>query len=175
MNDLALAIKERLPAREVFEAYGFNIGRGGFVSCPFHEGDRTGSLKIYDGTKGWHCFGCGAGDSVIDFAMKLFSLDFKSACAKLNDDFGLGLNLGHKPTKKEMSAVLETRRKAEQKRQQDEIYYNARAQAHRYLWDVIKERAPMAIGDEINPEYAEALKKQAVLEWWLDENISIGR
>lgn len=150
MNELALAIKERLPARDVFETYGFSVGRGGFIRCPFHDGDRTGSLKVYDGTEGWHCFGCGAGNSVIDFAMKLFDLNFREACAKLNADFCLGLDLGRKPTKSELSAILEARRKAEEKRRLDNIHYNAIAQAHRCLWDTIKEQAPASIADEIS-------------------------
>ena len=67
-NDLARQIKEHLTARQVVELYGFHPDRGGYIQCPFHAGDNHGSLKVYDGDKsGWHCFGCGAGGSVIDF------------------------------------------------------------------------------------------------------------
>lgn len=87
-------IKARLPAREVLEHYGFTVDRAGFCSCPFHQGDNTGSLKVYDGSGGWHCFACGAGSSVIDFVMRHFGLPFDAAIEKLNEDFGLGLPIG---------------------------------------------------------------------------------
>ena len=87
-------IKQRLPAREVLERYGFHVDRSGFCRCPFHQGDNTGSLKVYDGSGGWHCFACGAGSSVIDFVMLHLGLPFGAAQEKLNEDFGLGLPIG---------------------------------------------------------------------------------
>ena len=104
--DLASQIKERLTAQEVVEFYGFHPDRSGFIQCPFHQGDRHASLKVYSGNKtGWHCFGCGAGGSVIDFVMKLFDIDFRQACVRLNMDFSLGLT-GERPTHAERSALL---------------------------------------------------------------------
>lgn len=108
-NDLARQIKEHLTVRQVVELYGFHPDRGGYIQCPFHAGDNHGSLKVYDGNKtGWHCFGCGAGGSVIDFVMRLFGLSFAQACLKLNCDFGLGLT-GERPSMAERSALLEAR------------------------------------------------------------------
>lgn len=52
MNDLAGAIRRALTAREVVEHYGFHPNRSGFIQCPFHQGDRHGSLKVYDGERG---------------------------------------------------------------------------------------------------------------------------
>ena len=92
MVDLASEIKGRLTAQEVFEFYGFQPDRSGFLQCPLHQGDRHGSLKVYEGGRGWHCFGCGRGGSVIDFVMELFGLSFHEACLKLNEDFRLGLS-----------------------------------------------------------------------------------
>ena len=115
-NDLARQIKERLTTRQVVELYGFHPDRGGYIQCPFHTGDNHGSLKVYDGSKtGWHCFGCGAGGSVIDFVMRLFGLSFAQACLKLNCDFGLGLT-GERPSMAERSALLEARREKRRKK-----------------------------------------------------------
>ena len=108
-SDLAAEIKERLTARQVIEAYGFHPNRAGYIQCPFHAGDRHGSLKIYDGDKtGWHCFGCGAGSTVIDFVMKLFNINFRQACLRLDADFSLGLT-GKMSSAAEISAVLAAR------------------------------------------------------------------
>jgi hypothetical protein len=46
----------------------------GKVPCPFHE-DRTPSLHCYPDDGGWHCFGCGAGGSIIDFGAGLYDIE----------------------------------------------------------------------------------------------------
>ena len=115
-SDLAAEIKERLTARQVIEAYGFHPNRAGYIQCPFHAGDRHGSLKIYDGDKtGWHCFGCGAGSTVIDFVMKLFNINFRQACLRLDADFSLGLT-GKTSSAAEISAVPAGRKQREKQR-----------------------------------------------------------
>ena len=96
--------------RQVAERYGFDPNRSGFIKCPFHQGDRTASLKIYPGDKGFHCFGCGAHGSVIDFVMRLFDLSFPQAVVRLSSDFNLGLT-AHRLTRREASKILEDRRK----------------------------------------------------------------
>lgn len=80
--------------RDICARYGIEVNRSGFARCPFHSGDRTPSLKIYEGMRGFHCFGCGKHGGVIDFAMQYFSLDFRQAVVKLNGDFSLNLPLG---------------------------------------------------------------------------------
>lgn len=62
-------IKQRLPAREMFEFYGFPVNRGGFACCPFH-GEKTPSCKVcvfcdhcnvfWDYTNGPYLFLCDA-------------------------------------------------------------------------------------------------------------------
>lgn len=89
MNE-AEQIKRMLTAREVAVHYGFYPNRNGYICCPFHN-EKTGSLKIYDGYDGWHCFGCHKGGSVIDFVRELEGLSFVDACKKLDHDFHLGL------------------------------------------------------------------------------------
>lgn len=81
-------LKRMLPMEEVARHYGFEPNRSGFICCPFH-GEKTASLKIYPGDRGWHCFGCGEGGDVIRFVMKLFGLTFPQALTRLKFDFGL--------------------------------------------------------------------------------------
>ena len=132
-NDLARQIKEHLTARQVVELYGFHPDRGGYIQCPFHAGDNHGSLKVYDGDKsGWHCFGCGAGGSVIDFVMRLFGLSFAQACLKLNCDFGLGLT-GERPSMAERSALLEARRREAQEKEAAAALYREKAAEYQTL------------------------------------------
>lgn len=112
----AREIRDRVTAAEALPFYGLTVDRAGFCKCPFHQGDNTGSLKVYDGSGGWHCFGCGAGSSVIDFVMLHFGLPFGGAMEKLNEDFGLGLPIG-----RELSADDRARAAAESRKRKEEM------------------------------------------------------
>lgn len=114
MNE-ASRIKEMLTAREVAAHYGFYPNRNGYICCPFHN-EKTGSLKIYDGHDGWHCFGCHKGGSVIDFVRELDGLSFSEACKKLDRDFNLGLY--REKTFRERRAISVSALKAAQERQE---------------------------------------------------------
>ena len=173
-SDLATEIKERLTARQVIEAYGFHPNRAGYIQCPFHAGDRHGSLKIYDGDKtGWHCFGCGAGSTVIDFVMKLFNINFRQACLRLDADFSLGLT-GKRPSAAEISAVLAARRQEAERKAAADCEYRRKAAEHCYWWQVKKLFEPDTADADvgyIHPLYAEAIKRLPSLEYWLDEHL----
>lgn len=165
---MAAEIKRALPARDVLEHYGFQPGRTGFLQCPFHQGDKHGSLKVYDGERGWHCFGCGRGGSVIDFVMELFGIGFREACLRLNEEFHLGLS-DRKPSRAEVSALLRARQEAEARREREAEEYRQMAEEHRYWWEVLK------YFDFPHPLWCEAVKRQPYLEDWLDENLGAGR
>ena len=168
--DLASQIKERLTAREVVEFYGFFPNRAGFLQCPFHQGDRHGSLKVYSGAGGWHCFGCGAGGSVIDFAMHLFGIDFRQACLRLNTDFALGLT-ERRPSRAERSALLEARRREAERKAALELEIMEKTTEHRYWWEAKKYFAPSPGDTVFHPLYLEALERLPFLEYWLDEHM----
>lgn len=172
MNDLAGEIKRALPARDVFEHYGFRPNRSGFIQCPFHQGDRHGSLKVYDGDRGWHCFGCGAGGSVIDFAMRLFDLDFKGACLRLNEDFRLGLS-SQRPTRAELSALVQARQEAEAKKEAEVKEIRKKCEEHRYWWNIKQNFEPNTPEELsiVHPLYVEACKQLPRLEEWLDQHM----
>ena len=41
-------IKRTYSMASIIGRYGFGPNRAGFISCPFHTGDRTASMKIYE-------------------------------------------------------------------------------------------------------------------------------
>ncbi|MDD4844897.1 MAG: CHC2 zinc finger domain-containing protein [Anaerotignum sp.] len=94
MIDLFNEIKRVLTMREVAQKYGFEIDRKGWIVCPLHN-DHKPSLKLYPNDRGWYCFACGIGGSVIDFVSHVFKLSAIEAAKKLNDDFSLGLYNEH--------------------------------------------------------------------------------
>lgn len=134
MTDIAAEIKRLVPMTQAAPFYGVEIGPGGFCRCPFH-GERTGSMKVYDGERGWHCFGCHEGGSVIDFVMKLHGLSFVDAEKRLDADFRLGLFQDEQDAKARQRAARAARERQkaleERDRQHMEIWtrYNAALEA----------------------------------------------
>lgn len=172
---MAEEIKARLTMQEVVEYYGFQVGRSGFIKCPFHQGDHTASLKVYPGSGGWHCFGCNAGGTVIDFVMRLFNLNFKQAVLRLNADFRLGLT-SSKPDRAARSGALEARREEQRKKDQAEENFRYMASECHYWKDVLEAFQPVRQGDAIwyHPLYVEAVKRLPYIEYWLDDYIEKG-
>ena len=92
LSEAAEYIKANIPVSSVVRLYGYEPDSRGFMRCPFHH-DPTPSLKIYDagGRRGWYCFGCHAGGSVIDFVMKHDVCSFPSAVKAIDHYLNLGL------------------------------------------------------------------------------------
>ena len=67
--------------------------------CPFHE-DKTPSFIVTPGKNLFHCLGCGAGGSVIDFIMKHDGLSFRHAVEVLKSNQASVLVVSSAPTKK---------------------------------------------------------------------------
>lgn len=59
--------------------------------CPFHNDD-TPSLTVYPQTNTFHCFGCKAGSSVIDFYKEIEQVSFPQACRDLALEFGIPIS-----------------------------------------------------------------------------------
>lgn len=170
-SDVANQIKQALTMQEVVERYGFSPNRSGYIQCPFHAGDDHGSLKIYPDNRGWHCFGCNAGGSIIDFTMRLFDIGFQQAVIRLDMDFNLGLTQAKRTSKAEQSVILEARRREAEQKAAFEQEYRKKAAEFRYWWEITKHFAPAPGADVLHPFYAEALWRLSILEYWLDENI----
>ena len=173
--DMAYEIKRSLTAREVAEHYGFQVNRAGFMQCPFHGGDHTASLKLYDGQGGFHCFGCGANGSVIDFVMRLFDLNFRQAVLRINADFHLGLT-SSKPDHAARSAALEARREEQRRKAHAEANFWFMTNEFRYWKEIRNTFQPIQQGDVVffHPLYVEAVKRLPYIEYWLDDFIEKG-
>lgn len=119
-------IKSAVSMREVCNKYGFPVSRSGYICCPFHA-EKTASLHVYDGDRGWFCFGCGEGGDVISFVSRLFGLTFTETLSKMNSDFNLGLPLGE-TRRSIMDELAAIRRHLERRAEREE---RERAEAER--------------------------------------------
>lgn len=70
-------IKSEYSMRDIAANYGLVPNRAGFISCPFHQGDRTPSMKLYD--KDYHCHACGANGDIFTFVQKIENVSFREA------------------------------------------------------------------------------------------------
>lgn len=108
-------INTSLTTKEVAVRYGFEPNSKGFICCPFHN-EKTASMKIYPDTRGFYCFGCGAGGDTVKFVGRLFNLDYQDTLKKLDEDFNLCLF--KKPT---LTRKREIKNRAKQEKMQREF------------------------------------------------------
>lgn len=120
MNNYADEIKARVPLLDLLAFYGFHpiFNR---MACPFHNGQDRNMLVSNNFYK---CFVCGESGDIFTFVQRYFGLDFNAACAKINDDFSLGLPIGKQLTMAEQTEAdrknAERRRKAEERKRRHE-------------------------------------------------------
>ena len=157
-------IKSRISTKEVLRYYGVNINSRGFAKCPFHN-EKTASMKVYDGDRGYHCFGCGKNGDIIDFVRDYFGTSFQDAVKKLNDDFSLGLPIGEKLSRnkqRELAKEAYKRRKQiesknnELKKLDDEYWKNYDELLR--LQNNLEKYKPTDIDEEWHPLYVEAVQ-----------------
>ena len=122
-------IKKTYSMREIAERYGFQVDRAGFIHCPFHQGDRGASLKIYQDS--FHCFGCGANGDIFTFVQMMDQVDFKEAFQSLGGTY-------EKPTFHSKLSIYRSKKKADQrKKEQDK--FKKRRELNNVLIDVYRD------------------------------------
>lgn len=134
-------IKRSLSMQVVAERYGFTPNRSGNIHCPFHD-DKNESLKVYEKPgRGFFCYACNAGGSVIDFAMKLFGLSYKDAVRKIGSDFGLSADSTDPAVFKKMKRI-ENKKQKERTRLLQQI--ETLSKEHCQLWEVVRDSEPLS-------------------------------
>lgn len=78
-------IKAAYSMIDIVERYGFHPNRAGFINCPFHQSDKTPSLKVYE--RDFHCHACGAHGDIFDFVMGMDDISFKAAYQVLGGEY----------------------------------------------------------------------------------------
>ncbi len=91
-NEIKAEILERIDIGDYISRY-VPLKHAGSVlsgSCPFHN-ERTPSFTVFQNTKTYYCFGCGAGGDVISFAMAINGLDYVEALKLLAKEAGVDI------------------------------------------------------------------------------------
>lgn len=166
-------IKSKISCRDFAEKIGLKINRAGFCCCPIH-GEKTASLKIYDSTKSFYCFGCHAGGDVITFAKLYYNIGFSDAIKTLAEQFGLQPLSGHLSSENALKrAVEDARRKSieeKEKRLKNAI------EADYWVWfdkwiandRIIADYAPKSREEEFDERFVKALREREQILYELE-------
>ena len=167
----AKQISSMLSVTDCFEYYGLKPDHRGFVCCPFHS-EKTASLRVWEDH--WKCFGCGEYGDNISFVRKMFDLSFTNAIKKLNEDFGLGIDIGKpqfsnfKRFEMQMKKARRERSESELRRQEDLEKYYELVDTECALKRIVKNRAPKTEEDTPDSEWVEALHWLPYVTYLLD-------
>lgn len=104
-------IKNEYSMRDIMARYGLTPNRSGFVSCPFHQGDRTPSLKVYD--KDYHCHACGANGDIFTFVQQMENISFKEAFHILGGTYQKGNRIASQMRREQFRKEKAAREEAE--------------------------------------------------------------
>jgi DNA primase len=80
-QEVIARLKQSTDLKALAESYGIQLkvqGQDLVALCPFHE-EKTPSFHITPAKNLFHCFGCGASGSVLDFLMRQEGLTFRQA------------------------------------------------------------------------------------------------
>lgn len=119
-------IKAMYSMRDILSKCGLpQPNHAGFIKCPFHKGDHTASMKIYD--KDFHCFGCNANGDIFTFIQKFYDISFKDAFLMLGGEYE------EKPSYKSNLAIYKAKKEREMKLKAEERKRNKR----KLIYDLI--------------------------------------
>ena len=93
--------------------------------CPFHE-EKTPSFTVSQDKQFYHCFGCGAGGTVIGFVMAFNGLSYPEAIEDLAGRYGLEIprEAGYQPPSRQHNELYELLEQAAR-------YYREQLQGHK--------------------------------------------
>lgn len=158
-------IKDQYSMRDIVERYGYRPNRAGFISCPFHKGDRSPSMKIYE--KDFHCHACGANGDIFTFIQRMDNCDFKTAFYSLGGTY-------QKPTDSS-KLVIYRARKTKESRQKKKQKLKQRIELNNMLIGVyvvwLKKLEPLSDAwcDCMN-EYTKCLGRDEELQKEMEED-----
>ena len=75
-----------LKLKDIYERI-IGVSVKGNIKCPFHEGDDTPSLHLYEDH--FFCFGCGKAGKPATLISKIKGISYSEAMAEIAKEFGL--------------------------------------------------------------------------------------
>ena len=157
-DDIVGKIKDAVRIREFVESCGIPVNRNGFCCCPFH-GEKTASLRIYDKTDSWYCFGCHSGGDVLMFARLYYKASFPDINCDSKPDIKNAVNKAVQAMQQKKKA-----RRIAQLEIEYWTYYESWLDADQKAVDL----APKTMYDDFTQSWSEAIIKRERLKETLD-------
>jgi len=150
-------IKQTISSRQIADYYGLKTDRKGFTKCLFHN-EKSASLKLYDGSKGFSCFGCNQTGDSVDLVMKLFNIDKWQAVVRISNDFSLNITTKKLTNreKKELEHKKALLKSAENKRKRQNKSHDLAFREIYFRFHELK--------NTVNDDFWDALKKLNKME-----------
>ncbi len=82
-------LKSRLDIIQAAELHGINVNKNGQADCFNGHDEKTPSLKFYEGTQSYHCFGCNAHGDAISLVQEVEGWPFMQAVNSLATEVGM--------------------------------------------------------------------------------------
>ena len=139
-------VKEQNSIQEIVSKYGFRPNRAGFIHCPFHNGDRTPSCKIYKDS--FHCHACGANGDAIDFVSKMENCSFKEAFIMLGGTY---------EEKTERARAVFMVNLSNKKKTREKKIANLKESIKQMSFDMTKQRAIINSSEPFTDEWCKAV------------------
>lgn len=172
-GELVNEVKETATCRKFAEYIGLRINRAGFCCCPFHN-ERTPSLKIYDETNSWYCFGCHRGGDAITMASLYYGTNFAETIRTLARAFGINEQDGSQCGSNGLKTAVErakdklSRQKEQRLREQIEREYWIAYDRYMEIEDIIRYKAPKTPFEDFSEEFVLAVAERAIAKEVLD-------
>ena len=172
--DYAAVVKSKVSVPSVVSRYlsAVKVVRNR-IPCPIHNGTDRNLLLHQDH---FYCFVCGEGGDVIRLVRHIFQCSFTDALKRLNNDFGLDLPLGTKPSdaeriklKQQYAERLKREREAADLAERREKAYLDRLELLRSVEQICTDRAPQTPWDEWEPDWCTAMRLRTELREEIDE------
>lgn len=158
-------IKDAVSVRDAASFYGYTVGRGGMMCCPFHD-DKHPSMKV---DTRFHCFGCGADGDVINFVQMLFGLDAKQAALKLAGDFRIPVDIWKPPDVIKVKKTRERRQSLNERFQKNKIrFWKTITDYYQLLLRWREQYAPASSDEEWDERFILAVQNIDLLEYVMD-------
>lgn len=146
-------VKAAVTMSQVAEMCGYKPDRAGRILCPFHH-EKTPSMKIYSGNRGFYCYGCQTGGDVVKFAQRVFECSPIEAAKRIADHFGVCYEGDSVPVRR--------REKTEAERKREELQ-----RMEKFIHGV--NRAPLPADDEDAALYGRLCGTRDYFEYYLRE------
>ena len=136
-------IKASVSMRDILSKCGLpQPNRAGFIRCPFHKGDNSPSMKIYE--KDYHCFACGANGDIFTFLQTYEGISFKDAFLDLGggyQDHANEMSFTQKRRLYQRNACLQTKKRQVEAEEQEKERLRKET---RLLWICVKMFEPLS-------------------------------